>query len=72
MHSNGFFKPFKGFFVEFRNMRGSRMSRIEDSFETIDQMRSNLGNTVYLVHDMIFFLSLKLYLPHSEIFENRV
>lgn len=72
MHSNGFFKPFKGFFVEFRNMRGSRMSRIEDSFETIDQMRSNLVNTVYLVHDMIFFLSLKLYLPDSEIFENRV
>lgn len=53
-------------------MRGSRMSRIEDSFETIDQMRSNLVNTVYLVHDMIFFLSLKLYLPDSEIFENRV
>lgn len=69
MHSNGFFKPFKGFFVEFRNMRGSR---IVDSFETIDQMRTNLVNTVYLVHDMIFFLSLKLYLPDSEIFENRV
>lgn len=69
MHSNGFFKPFKGFFVEFRNMRGSR---IVDSFETIDQMRSNLVNTVYLVHDMIFFLSLKLYLPDSESFENRV
>lgn len=50
-------------------MRGSR---IVDSFETIDQMRTNLVNTVYLVHDMIFFLSLKLYLPHSEIFENRV
>lgn len=69
MHSNGFFKPFKGFFVEFRNMRGSR---IVDSFETIDQMRTNLVNTVYLVHDMIFFLSLKLYLPYSESFENRV
>lgn len=69
MHSNGFFKPFKGFFVEFRNMRGSR---IVDSFETIDQMRTNLVNTVYLVHDMIFFLSLKLYLPDSEIFENQV
>lgn len=69
MHSNGFFKPFKGFFVEFRNMRGSR---IVDSLETIDQMRTNLVNTVYLVHDMIFFLSLKLYLPYSESFENRV
>lgn len=50
-------------------MRGSR---IVDSFETIDQMRTNLVNTVYLVHDMIFFLSLKLYLPDSESFENRV